>query len=227
MKNHRTQLFGASILSILCFSLILFISSCEKSDSDSSKDYKSGKLKNLTGLDGCGWVIELDDKSKLEPLNLDAFDLELAENKEIKFKYHERTDLGSYCMVGVVAEIDEIKDISKLVCDQSVIISSEEYENAPNDPFSITELTITGDCLNIKFAASGCDGDTWTVKLIDSGNVAKSDPCQRTLRLSLDNKEICTAVPGKEVSFDIKNLQIIGDDKVILHVSGEEILYEY
>lgn len=112
-------------------------------------------------------------------------------------------------------------------CDQNVIISPTEYQNAPNDPFSITEMTITGDCLNIKFAASGCDGNTWIVKLIDSGNVVESYPCQRTLRLSLDNKEACTAVPGKEISFDIKDLQIVGNDKVILHVSGEEILYEY
>lgn len=227
MKRHRTQLLGVGILSIIGYGIILFISSCEKSDNDSPKSYESGKLKNLTGLDGCSWVIELDDKSKLEPLNLDVFDLELVENKEIKFKYHERTDLGSFCMVGVVVEIDEIKDISKMVCDQSVIISSEEYENASNDPFSITGMTINGDCLNIKFVASGCDGNTWIVKLIDSGNVVESYPCQRTLRLSLNNKEICTAIPGKEVSFDITDLQIIGDNKVILVISGKEILYQY
>jgi hypothetical protein len=112
-------------------------------------------------------------------------------------------------------------------CDQNVIISETEYQNAPNDPFSITEMTITGDCLNIKFGASGCDGNTWIVKLIDLGVVAESYPCQRTLRLSLDNKEICTAVPTKEISFNIKDLQIYGDDKVILHISGEDIFYEY
>jgi hypothetical protein len=96
-------------------------------------NYVSGRLKNLTGLDGCGWAIELADQSKLEPINLDAFDLEIVENKEIKFKYHHRSDLMSYCMVGVLIEIDEIIDVTKLSCDQDVIISSEEYENAPND----------------------------------------------------------------------------------------------
>ena len=112
-------------------------------------------------------------------------------------------------------------------CDQNVIISETEYQNAPNDPFTITDMKIEGDCLIIKFSASGCDGNTWTVKLIDSGVIAESYPCQRTLRLSLDNKEICAAVPAKEISFDIKDLQIYGNDKVILHVSGQEILYEY
>ena len=63
--------------------------------------------------------------------------------------------------------------------------------------------------------------------MIDLGVVAESYPCQRTLRLSLDNKEICLAVPTKEIFFNIEDLQIYGDDKVILHVSGEDIIYEY
>ena len=112
-------------------------------------------------------------------------------------------------------------------CDQDVIISSVEYQDAPNDPFSLTEMTITGDCLNIKFSASGCDGSTWIVKLIDSGGIDESDPNQRTLRLSLDDNEACRAIIEKEISFDIKDLQIAGTDKVSLNVSGEEILYEY
>jgi len=190
-------------------------------------NYTSGTLKNLTGLDGCGWVIELSDASKLEPINLDNFDLELEENKEIIFKYHQRTDLGSYCMVGKVVEIEEIMGVDKLSCDQGVIISPEEYKNAPNDPFSITEIKISGDCLKVQFSASGCDGNSWIVKLIDSGNIAESYPCQRTLRLSLDNKELCAAVFVNEISFDISDLQIVGNDKVILHISGEEIVYQY
>ena len=133
----------------------------------------------------------------------------------IQFEYSEQLDT-------TITNINTHSD-----CDQNVIISPTEYQNAPNDPFSIAEMTIMGNCLNIKFVASGCDGNTWIVKLIDSGNVAESYPCQRTLRLSLDNKEECTAVPGKEISFDIKDLQIVGNDKVILHVSGKEILYEY
>lgn len=112
-------------------------------------------------------------------------------------------------------------------CDQQVIISPTEYQNAPNDPFSITEMRIKDDCLHIKFAASGCDGNTWIVKLIDLGAINKSNPCQRTLRLSLENREGCMAVPSKEVSFDIRDLQIKGDNKVWLLISGKGILYEY
>lgn len=72
-------------------------------------DCQHGILKNLTGLDGCGWVIQLSDSTKLEPINLDDFDIELIENKPVCFRFHERSDLGSYCMVGKVVELDFIE----------------------------------------------------------------------------------------------------------------------
>lgn len=112
-------------------------------------------------------------------------------------------------------------------CDQNVIISKTEYENARDDPFAITGMTIDGNCLKITFSASGCDGNSWVVKLIDLGVLAYSDPAQRTLRLSLDNKEACAAVIGKEVSFNIEDLQIQNDNRVWLDISGNGILYEY
>jgi hypothetical protein len=123
----------------------------------------------------------------------------------------------------------EVKD-----CDQDVIISADEYENAPNDlydpindKYNIIDMEIVGNCLKIKFWASGCDGNTWVVKLIDLGLIAESIPCQRTLRVSLDNKEACRAVIEKEISFNIEALQIQGDNRVQLNVSGKSILYEY
>jgi hypothetical protein len=73
------------------------------------KDSHHGILRNLTGLDGCGWIIQLSDSSKLEPINLDDFDIELKENKPVCFQFHERDDLGSYCMVGKVVELDFIE----------------------------------------------------------------------------------------------------------------------
>jgi hypothetical protein len=222
----KIKLIAKTVISI-CLGLTITLSSCEKNKNDIDDSFQTGKLKDLTGLDGCGWVIELSDTTKLEPTNLNAFDLKLEEGKEIRIKYHERNDLGSFCMVGKIVTIDEIENISKISCDQDVIISATEYENAPNDTFTILSMEIIGDCLKIKFGASGCDGNNWEVKLIDSGMVAESYPCQRTLRLSLDNKEECTAVPTKEVSFNISDLQIVGNDKVILHVSGLKILYEY
>lgn len=112
-------------------------------------------------------------------------------------------------------------------CDKDVIISDAEYETAPNAAVSIVDMEISSDCLKIQFAASACSGDTWLVNLIDNGTIAESYPCQRTLRLSLENKEICSAVITKETSFNIEALQIEGNDKVLLNIAGQQLLYEY
>ena len=112
-------------------------------------------------------------------------------------------------------------------CDKDVIISCEEYKTAPDDFVVVNSLKIEDDCLKVNFSASACSGSTWIVKLIDSGIVAESYPCQRSLRLSLENKEMCEAWITKEFLFNIKELQIAGNDKVFLNISGKQILYEY
>ena len=114
-------------------------------------------------------------------------------------------------------------------CDQdAVIVNETEYKSAPDDPhMHIVNLEITGDCLKIKFNSGGCSGNTWIVKLIAQEGIAKSDPPQRGVRLSLDNKEGCEALIHKEISFNIKSLQVGGTKKVQLNISGQSILYEY
>ena len=112
-------------------------------------------------------------------------------------------------------------------CDQNVIISQTEYNNAPNHHVIILDMNIEGNCLKIKFGTSGCSSDNWTVKLIDMGIVAESMPCQRTLRLSLNHIGICAAYFEKEMSFNIESLQIKGNRSVQLNIGGKSILYEY
>lgn len=113
-------------------------------------------------------------------------------------------------------------------CDFETIISAEQYGNAPSDQLSINSLEINGNCLKINFSSSGCSGDTWELKLIDSEAILESNPPQRVLRLSLKNEEACLAYITKELTFDISNLQVDGK-KVQLNITNSEdnILYKY
>ncbi|MGV8814928.1 MAG: hypothetical protein ACOH2D_12555 [Gelidibacter sp.] len=113
-------------------------------------------------------------------------------------------------------------------CDFGTIISAEQYSNAPADQLEINNLTINDNCLKINFSSGGCDGNTWELKLIDSGDIMESNPPQRNLRLSLKNEELCEAYITKELTFDISNLKVDGN-KVQLNIinSDENILYEY
>jgi len=119
-------------------------------------------------------------------------------------------------------------------CDQKVIICNTQFENAPNYPISIMNMEIVGDCLKIKFGASGCD--IKNIKLIDSDNVYffytqhYLHPPERYVRLSFDNPGLCARWITEEVSFNIKDLRVQGRNKIWLRLSDipeDVILYKY
>lgn len=113
-------------------------------------------------------------------------------------------------------------------CDFETLINSQQYANTNSDQFTINSLAIKDDCFTINFSSSGCDGNSWELKLIDSGAVAESLPPQRDLKLSFKNEEACLAYLTKEITFDISNLQVDGQ-QVLLNIINinESILYEY
>lgn len=105
-RNFRQIMILKSFAFAIAF---VFVLSCEKESTNKCENSSEGILKNLTGFDGCGWIIQLSDSTKLEPINLDDFDIDLVDNKSVCIRFHERTDLGSYCMVGEVIELDFIE----------------------------------------------------------------------------------------------------------------------
>ncbi len=86
--------------SIIYFTLLtFFLNGCS-----SDKECVEVKLKNLTGLDGCGWVLEQVDGTVLEPVNLEDFENSPNENQKVCITYDE-VDGGSICMVGKLVKI--------------------------------------------------------------------------------------------------------------------------
>ena len=91
--------------SISAISLItLLFLACNKNKCD---DSVKAELKDLSGLDGCGYVIELENGNKLEPLNLNDFNIDLKDGKKIWVSYHLTTSMiATSCMVGDIVEIE-------------------------------------------------------------------------------------------------------------------------
>lgn len=113
--------------------------------------------------------------------------------------------------------------------DNEVIINNTLFTNTSKEDATIQSVEIFGDIVTITFSASGCDGNSWEVLLIDSEKISESNPPQRNLILSLENEELCDAYITKEISFDISKLKIEGVNKIQLNIvnSDDEILYEY
>lgn len=115
-------------------------------------------------------------------------------------------------------ESDKLKD-EKTTCEKDILISNELYTTSPNDPFIISDVKLENDCLKISFGASGCDSQSWIIDLIGSEDILKSNPPQRSIRLSLKNNEACQAAFGKTITFDLKHARA-NESEIILNLQG-------
>lgn len=89
-------------LPILALVLLIIMPGCP---ADKCPEGENAVLRDLSGLDGCTWVFELEDGQRLEPVNLHQYDLELKDGLEVKIQYAEATDMMSICMAGKMVNI--------------------------------------------------------------------------------------------------------------------------
>jgi hypothetical protein len=115
-------------------------------------------------------------------------------------------------------------------CDKlSQVISEENFQDVITANYMITNAALDGDCLSVTISSSGCNGETWEMKLLGTNNVMESLPLQRDVKIELDNQELCLAVFQKTVSFDLIPFRVEGQNQVDLHLDGwdETIEYQY
>ena len=95
-----------SLKSILFFLLLVFCVSCE-----TVSDMEKATLRDLTRLDGCSWVLEKQDGTRLEPINLSKFqnNVHMENGQKVWVKYTE-VGAASICMVGPTVELVEIRN---------------------------------------------------------------------------------------------------------------------
>ena len=99
----------------------------EKITNDSCDDGVVATVKDLTGMDGCGFVFELSDGSRLEPQMLlycgtpplptevtesPLYNFQWVEGKVVRIKYEEISNGVSICMVGKVVKITCLQEIT-------------------------------------------------------------------------------------------------------------------
>lgn len=119
-------------------------------------------------------------------------------------------------------------DCTGTSCDSCVIVDEELYETE-SDNYDLEEVSLNGDCLEITFFASGCSGDTWEVDLVDLDLVIINNMPHRSIKLHLQNDELCEAYIRKSLSFDLRELQVNDYNKVNLNLKdwNEQIEYVY
>jgi hypothetical protein len=128
MKS-RNDLFMKTLLSTLLFlsSSVIFWSCDEDPISVSCDEGVFATVKDLSGLDGCGFVFELADGTRLEPQRLfycgtpplpkevtedPLYNFQFVDGKPVRIGYEVIPDAASICMVGKIVKITCIEEIS-------------------------------------------------------------------------------------------------------------------
>ena len=92
-------------LSLLILTGLLFIISCEDKDETLDCDIKA-TLRDYTGLDGCGFVLVLDNGEVLEMGGFDEEpDFQFNDGMEVSISYEEMQGMATICMVGLIVRI--------------------------------------------------------------------------------------------------------------------------
>jgi hypothetical protein len=115
----------------LLFAILIVTFSCKKEEVKIVSNCNNfATVRDLTGLDGCGFVFELEDGTRLEPIRIydcgtpplpkevtedPLFNFVFTDGKKVKIGYKELPSM-SICMVGPTVKItclEEIKTLAK------------------------------------------------------------------------------------------------------------------
>lgn len=127
----RQSIKFRAMKNLVLFTLIgLAMLACNEENLDSTVPCHEGveaTVRDLTGLDGCGFVFELEDGTRLEPLRLmycgtpplakeitehPLYQFEFVEGKKVIIGYEDTKALG-VCMVGPLVEITCLTEVGE------------------------------------------------------------------------------------------------------------------
>lgn len=106
--------------------ILVIVSACSKETVKTSNCAVEATVRDLTGLDGCGFVFELNDGTRLEPqilmycgamplspevTNDPLYNFQFVEGKKVKISY-EQVEGASICMVGPMVKITCLTELS-------------------------------------------------------------------------------------------------------------------
>lgn len=180
----------------------------------------SGTVVNYAGAGNCGFVIELDNGGKIQPLFFpDGF--VFSEGQRVLVEYSEMQNIVSTCDRGIASEIISIEELS---CTPYIDLYFDNYDSLARDPIYLNDAFIDGNCLQIELSYSGgCKDHTIDLALMHPWiDGSSSIP---TFEIKHDaNGDMCEALFTKQMRFDLSPLILEGVKEIVLTaklVNGE------
>jgi hypothetical protein len=200
------QLFIASL-----FVAVLF-TSCQQDEEITLSE--TGIVADYAGAGNCGFVIELDNGSKIQPLYYpDSFTF--AEGQRVLVDYVELPNVISGCNLGTSCEIKSAEELSGA---PYVDLYYYNYDSLKNDAVEIREVFVDGNCLQIKLSYSGgCQEHTIDLARIHpSCGTPPLPPPTFEIRHNANN-DLCEAYFTKVFRFDLTPLKLAGEKELVFN----------
>lgn len=90
--------------------LILFVTVFLFACSKNSNSFTAKGTIVKESIDGCTWLIRLDNTKILEPTNLSSFNVTIKDGQRVNLKYKLATDKFSICMMGKLVDVINISN---------------------------------------------------------------------------------------------------------------------
>lgn len=207
------------LLLILTLPLLLMANRCTTDTEEVENNCNTvGLVVDMTGLDGCGLMIQLEDGKRLEVVNMPEGE-SLHAGDEVMFDY-EPADGMSICMSGEMVNITCYKVVNKAeaTCPsfEFINIDSNLLESAPD--FQLYGWRTEKTTLMLDIGYSGCDRDR-NFSLNVSQAQMRSMPPQNVAVLSF-TPQMCEAYFRDTLCFEMSEL---GMETILLLHHGDSI----
>jgi hypothetical protein len=186
------------------------ITSCQ--NDEEIKLSETGMVVDYAGAGNCGFVIELENGSRIQPLYFpDGFTF--SQGQRVQVEYVELTNVVSPCDRGVPAEIVQIEELN---CAPYVDLYFSNYDSLARDPIYLHEAFVDGDCLQIKISYSGgCKEHTIDLARMHPWTASSSTVPTFEIRHNA-NGDMCEAYFTQELRFDLTPLKMEGKKEFVL-----------
>ena len=188
---------------LILFSLaILLLAGCRK-DEEPLILQDTGIVMNYAGADHCSIVIELDNGQNIIPLHYPE-EFKFFHGQQLLLTYSEIPNAISTCGKGAGSTIFQVEEIA---CGPQITEPEPgDYNNMPNDPVLIHQISLEDDCLKVRVAFSGgCKNHTFNLVKVE-GDEQEEDTAVLELRHDSDG-DFCEAFLTMDIRFNVSSLK--------------------
>ena len=112
-------------------------------------------------------------------------------------------------------------------CNKFIEFNESKYNEIPTNQYTINNVVLNDNCLQITITHSGCDKNDWDMNFIASEIVAETLPPQYHAKIELITNKTLPGNISKIMSFDLTPLKQSGKIPFNLKLNGWEDVIIY